>query len=270
MPGTRRAKCKRNQRGGGLGSTYGLNANSYGGDGTISNPLAYSVSSSCVEAERPGFMASGYTGPKGLPGMSGMSGMSGGRRGRAHGTQSTTARRGRKGSRKATRKGRKGSRKGSKKLRSQAGGRYGFDGSDLSGMGTPWGSARAAVEHVPCEASRAAIPDSGAAGMLNKVGGPLWDGPVPSQRGGAYPATASASDSAVYEAPTAGYTHLRNMGDSFQTAAGTYEMINVPENARIMSPACLKTGGGRRRSSRKDTRRKQKKSRKGRKGSRKH
>jgi hypothetical protein len=249
MPGTRRAKCKRNnQRGGGLGSTYGFTASSYGGAGTISNPMVWTPASSCMAAPRPGFMENGYTGPKGLPGMSG------GRR------------KGRKGSRKS---GRKGSRKGTRKLRSQAGGRYGFDGSDLSGMGTPWGSARAAVEHVPCEASRTAIPDSGAAGMLNKVGGPLWDGPVlpRGQMGGAYPATASASDSAVYEAPTAGYTHLRNPGDSFQTAAGTYEMINVPENARVMSAACLKTGGGRKRSSRKQ--KKSRKGRKNRKGSRK-
>jgi hypothetical protein len=247
MPGTRRAKCKRNnQRGGGLGSTYGLTAGSWGGDGTVANPVAWTRASSCLAETRPGFMPGGYTGPKGLPGMSG------GRRKRSE----------RKG-----RKGRKGRRRGTRKLYRQAGGRYGFDGSDLSGMGTPWGSARAAVESIPCEASRSAIPDSGAAGLLNKVGGPLWDGPVPGrgQMGGAYPAMASAADSAVYEAPTAGYTHLRNPGDSFQTAAGTYEMINVPENARVMSAACLKTGGGRKRSSRK-----QKKSRKSKKGSRKH
>lgn len=249
MPGTRRAKCKRNQqRGGGLGSTYGLNASSWGGDGTVANPVAWTTASSCVAETRPGFMASGYTGPKGLPGMSG-------------------GRRGRKGG-----KGGKG-RRGTRKLRAQAGGRYGFDGSDLSGMGTPWGSARAAVEPVPCEASRSAVPDSGAAGVLNKVGGPLWDSPRP-QQGGANPAIASAADSAVYEAPTAGYTHLRNPSDSIQTAAGTYEMVNVPENARVMSAACLKTGGGRK--SRKAAQKKSKsrkasrKQSKGRKGSRKH
>lgn len=243
MPGTRRAKCKRNQRGGGLGSTYGLTAGSWGGDGTVANPVAWTRASSCLAETRPGFMPDGYTGPKGLPGMSG----------------------GRRKGRKQSKKARKG-RRGTRKLRAQSGGRYGFDGSDLSGMGTPWGSARAAVEPVPCEASRSAIPDSGAAGVLNKVGGPLWDGPVPGrgQMGGANPAIASAADSAVYEAPTAGYTHLRNGGDSFQTAAGTYEMINVPENARVMSQACLKTGGGRKRS------RKAQKKRKGRKGSRKH
>jgi len=242
MPGTRRAKCKRNQqRGGGLGSTYGLSTGSWGGDGTVANPVAWTRASSCVAETRPGFMPDGYTGPKGLPGMSG---------------------------------GKRSSKK-SKKSKNQSGGRYGFDGSNMSGMGTPWGSGRAADVHVPCEASRSVIPDSGAADMLNKVGGPLWDGQSGrGQQGGANPAIANAADSAVYEVPTAGYTHLRTGADSIQTSAGTLEMINVPENARMMSAACLKTGGSRKsRKSRKGSR-KQKKSRKtcrkNRKGSRKH
>ena len=230
MPVTRRAKCKRNQRGGSLGNTYGFTPSSYGGSGTIANPLTWSTSSSCVGEARPGFMAAGFTGAKGLPGMSG------------------------------------GKRRNASKLKKQSGGRYGFDGSNLTGVGAPWGSARASVEHVPCEASRSSVPDSGAAGMLNKTGGPLWDGPR--QMGGANPAIASALSSAVYEAPTAGYTHLRNGADSIQTSAGTLEMINVPQHARMMSPACLKTGGSRRKS-RKTSRKSRKASRKSRKGSRK-
>ena len=252
MPGTRRAKCKRNQqRGGGLGSTYGLSTGSWGGDGTVANPVAWTRASSCVAETRPGFMPDGYTGPKGLPGMSVMSSMSGGKRSS------------KKSSKRSSSRSSRSSRKSYKK---QSGGRYGFDGSDMSGMGTPWGSGRAADVHMPCEASRSAIPDSGAADMLNKVGGPLWDGPVPGQsgrgqQGGANPAIANAADSAVYEVPTAGYTHLRTGADSIQTSAGTLEMINVPENARVMSAACLKTGGSRK--SRKS--RKQKKSKKSRK-----
>lgn len=251
MPGTRRAKCKRNQqRGGGLGSTYGLSTGSWGGDGTVANPVAWTRASSCVAETRPGFMPDGYTGPKGLPGMSG-------------------------GKRKRSSK-RSSSRKSYKK---QSGGRYGFDGSDMTGMGAPWASGRAADVAIPCEASRSAIPDSGAAGVLNKVGGPLWDGSMLGQsgrgnmQGGANPAIANAADSAVYEVPTAGYTHLRNGADSIQTAAGTLEMINVPENARVMSAACLKTGGGRKnRKSRKATRKNRKsaqKKNKSRKASRK-
>jgi len=207
-------------------------------------------------------MPDGYTGPKGLPGMSTMSG-------------------GKRSSKKSSKKSKKSS-KSSKKSKNQSGGRYGFDGSDMSGMGTPWGSARAADVHVPCEASRSVIPDSGAADMLNKVGGPLWDGPMPGQfgqsgrgqQGGANPAIANAADSAVYEVPTAGYTHLRTGADSIQTSAGTLEMINVPENARVMSAACLKTGGSRKsrksRKSHKSRKGSRKTCRKNRKGSRKH
>jgi hypothetical protein len=74
--------------------------------------------------------------------------------------------------------------------------------------------------------------------------------------GGAYTAEASAAsslnidnpNSEFYIVPKAGYTHLDKPSDVIYTAAGTLEMINIPENARMMNPACLKTGGGRRRS----------------------
>jgi hypothetical protein len=92
--------------------------------------------------------------------------------------------------------------------------------------------------------------------------------------GGGSPAIADASasqsvmnpNSEWYIAPTAGYTHLRSPSDVIVTAAQTYEMVNVPENARIMNPACLKTGGARK-NSRKN---RNKNSRKNRKNSRKN
>jgi hypothetical protein len=92
---------------------------------------------------------------------------------------------------------------------------------------------------------------------MNRIGGPLWDGPAKSEMlGGAYAAVADASSSLTLTEPTAGYSHLRGPQDIINTAAGTYEMVNVPLNARIMNQACLKTGGGRR----------TRKGRKGRKG----
>jgi hypothetical protein len=85
--------------------------------------------------------------------------------------------------------------------------------------------------------------------------------------GGGNPAVANASmsqpvsnpNSEWYIVPTAGYSHLQSPNDSITTAAGTLEMINIPENARIMNPACLHTGG----------RRQAKKSRKSRRANRK-
>jgi hypothetical protein len=86
--------------------------------------------------------------------------------------------------------------------------------------------------------------------------------------GGAYTAEASAAsslnvtnpNSEFYIVPKAGYTHLEKPSDVIYTSAGTLEMINIPENARTMNPACLKTGGGRRRRrSRKGTGRKSRK-----------
>ena len=143
-------------------------------------------------------------------------------------------------------------------------------------MGTPWGSAMAPTMAIPCEASRSAIPDSGAANTLNKVGGPLWDTaarPAGSQLGGgeavagnaaltSWSEPASTSQAASITVPTAGLTHLRSPDDVIPTAAGTLAMINVPMNGRIMNPACLKTGGGRRRKSRKASRKNKKASRK--------
>jgi hypothetical protein len=258
----RKSKCKRNQSGGGLGGGWGFSPSSLGP--TVNNVLAYEPIGNCrggPDVVRPGFLEGGYTGPKGLPGMSG-----GARR------------------RRNSRKGRKGGkgRKASRKLRVQAGGRYGMGPFDGAGMGTPWGSGIAPTMAVPCEASRSAIPDSGAANTLNKVGGPLWDTaarPAGSQLGGgeavagnaaptSWSEPAATSQAASITVPTAGLTHLRSPDDAIQTAAGTLEMINVPMNGRIMNPACLKTGGGRK--SRKTSRKNKKASRKNRKASRKN
>jgi len=250
MPKNRRVTCKRNQNGGGLGGSWGFGGASSptAALGPIVNnaiPFDKLPNGACLEATRPGFLANGYTGPKGLPGMSG-----GKRRSSRKGGK------GRKG-RKNTRKNRKNrkSRK-SRKNYMQSGGRYGMGPYDGTVQGPPWGAAISPTMRVPCEASYTAVPPNGASDTLNRVGSSLWDGPTKplGMMGGGNPAVANASmsqpvsnpNSEWYIVPTAGYSHLQSPNDSITTAAGTLEMINIPENARTMNPACLHTGGRRR------------------------
>uniref|UniRef100_A0A6C0KNC1 Uncharacterized protein n=1 Tax=viral metagenome TaxID=1070528 RepID=A0A6C0KNC1_9ZZZZ len=257
MPKNRRVTCKRNQNGGGLGGSWGFGgaSSSTAALGPIVNnaiPFDKLPNGACLEATRPGFLANGYTGPKGLPGMSG------GKRRRS----SLKGGKGRKESkgRKNTRKNRKSrkSRKSRKARKNymQSGGRYGMGPADGTVQGPPWGAAISPTMRIPCEASYTAVPPNGASDTLNRVGSSLWDGPTKplGMMGGGNPAVANASmsqpvsnpNSEWYIVPTAGYSHLQSPNDSITTAAGTLEMINIPENARIMNPACLHTGGRRR------------------------
>ena len=120
---------------------------------------------------------------------------------------------------------RKGSkRKGSK--RRQRGGRYSFDLSSSSTFGgTPWGSGIPQVMSIPCESAR--------------------PNPLNIQLGGV-----GGVDSAFYAAPTAGYT---NTPSTWVGTTGAPSMLQTPYDARTINPACLKTGGGRRRSKRRVT-----------------
>jgi hypothetical protein len=92
------------------------------------------------------------------------------------------------------------------------------------------------------------------------------------QHGGVYAHEQQyASDAMVYEAPRSGYTHAPSNtagGDAGTLADGkTPFLVNVPYSAMpAPSAACLKTGGGRKRKSRKN----RKTSRKNRKTSRKN
>ncbi len=52
-------------------------------------------------------------------------------------------------------------------------------------------------------------------------------------------------DSAAYYAPTAGYG---NTPSTWVSSTGTPSMLQTPYAAGAMVPACLKTGGGRKRS----------------------
>jgi hypothetical protein len=203
MTASRKSRCKRNQHGGGLGNTVGFAA----GSPLINNDLAWKSGSSCVAEQRFGFLPNGFTGPQGLPGMSG-----------------------------GRRKGRKGSRRGRK---AQRGGGYGIAAYDGT-LGTQGGLAP--IQSVPCEASRSAIPDSGAANTLNVRGGTLWDGPI------APKGMIGGGNTESIIVPTARYSDLADPS-GIRSAAGTNIMIHTPLNASEMNPACIKTGGARKKRS---------------------
>jgi hypothetical protein len=124
--------------------------------------------------------------------------------------------------------GRRGSRKGGRRTRKQRGGRYSFDLSQQITPAAPWAGGIPQVIKIPCEAATH--------NPLNAV-----------QRGGV-----GGIDSAFYSAPTAGYS---NQPSTWVGSTGAPSLIQTPYEARTLNPACLKTGGGRRRGSRRGRRR---------------
>lgn len=251
---TRKARCKRNQRGGGAGGGWGFPAAGAAPasfNTTVQNPLIVDSIGNCRAATRPGFMDGAYEAlrrPGGLPGMNG-----GGRK----------------------RKGRRAASPKKSRRFVQSGGRYGFDPSAASPAmgGTPWGTGIAPVSAIPCEASRSPIPPDGASNVLNRVGSSLWDGRgglLGNMKGGgaaSVAATASpvTSGSPFEIVPTARYTVNPPDVPPITTSAGTLVAINKPLMSAEMNPACLKTGGGRKRRSRKGRKASKKRSRKNRK-----
>ena len=115
---------------------------------------------------------------------------------------------------------RRGSRRKASR-RKMRGGRYSFDlGTSATFGGTPWGSGIPQVVSIPCESAR--------------------HNPLNAQMGGV-----GGIDSAAYVAPTAGYT---NTASTWVGSTGAPSMVQTPNDARILNPACMKTGGGRRKS----------------------
>jgi hypothetical protein len=74
-----------------------------------------------------------------------------------------------------------------------------------------------------------------------------------SMRGGA--SLLGSPDLAAYAAPTAGYT---NVASSFTDSVGAPILLQQPYEARTMNPACIKTGGGTRKATKKRRARKSK------------
>ena len=228
MAGNRSARCKRNQRGGGAGGGSGFTAASVGtGAPLINNPLTYANIGNCVAAVPTGTIA-GYESLK-TPG--GLPGMNGGRRSRSR----------------------------------QRGGRYGFTGESAGAGGAPWGAPMATASRIPCEASYTPVPSASA--NLNMRDGDLWAGMrgvpagvMPPQFGGAtfvpslpspygdafaQPAAATGGVPASITVPTARYEDLPTGEPGIRSAAGTNLSIHRPLDWSQMTPACLKTGGGR-------------------------
>lgn len=227
MPETRRAKCKRNrkQMGGAIGGVVTFAPSSV--STLINNPLAVASSSSCLEAPRPGFLSG--VASNGLPGMSG-------------------GRRNRKSSRK------------SRKSRKQYGGAYGFTGESGIVDGFPGGASYPPVQSIGCTApSTVEIPPS-ASGTINRVGGPLWDGP---------PISALQSGGGGYQLgetlKTAAYTMLDGReGSVIPSNSGVPLAAVIPVDGRTSGQTPCQKGGKR------FSYRKNKKSRKSRKSGRKN
>jgi len=139
------------------------------------------------------------------------------------------------GGRRRRRGTKRGRRSAGRSRRRQRGGRYTFDLTDSATFGgTPYTSGIPQVMKI--------APEGAVSNPLNPV-----------QMGGV-----QTEGGAAYFAPTAGYS---NTPSTWVGSTGAPSLLQTPYDARSYNPACLKTGGGRRRGSRR-------KGRKGRKGSR--
>ena len=224
-----RTGCSRRQVGGNVGAGYSIGGPILPGLPTVNNYAAAVNPIGNCHAVTPSYA---ITPPAatGLPGM----GMRGGRRGR--------------------------------KVK-QSGGRYGFD---MTSMPTPNGAALSQggypeVVKIGCQAN------------LQNPFNPTHTAPNPTPgavssaslgesiarafgQSGGYSPLGQAAVSEAYVAPTAGYD---NKPSTWTDSVGAPVQLQIPYNARMMNPACLKTGG-----SRKRRRSRARKSRKGRKSSR--
>lgn len=117
------------------------------------------------------------------------------------------------------------------KKKAQRGGRYSFDLSAEVAPAAPWAGGIPPVVRIPCEGS---TPN------------PLNPGPhTPSTQPPIQSGGVGGVDSAAYYAPTAGYS---NAPSAWVGSTGAPSLIQTPYDARAMNPACLKTGGGKKRS----------------------
>lgn len=138
-----------------------------------------------------------------------------------------------------------GGKRRSTRRRKQRGGRYTFDVA-ASEMGT---NPFVPVSRIACEGGMVNTAPAGAAPnpVPASMSGGAWRRKHRKQAGGV-----GGVDSAFYAAPNAGYS---NQPSTWVSSTGTPSMLQVPYEARTMNPACLKTGGGKRKN-RRSTRRK--------------
>jgi len=234
---SRRRGCRRNRRNtqmGGAGEAYTLGGHVAGAP--IVNNYGQEIVRfpSCENATRPGYIADAAI-KGGLPGFSG------------------------------------GGRRRSRRNRSLKGGRYTFEPNVVGGIGM-------------MEPRYSGCGDAAIQNPLNKgdvsslITAPPAQVPTPRPMSGGRRKTRKQQyggvggvDSMVYNAPRAGYSFWPSNaegGNAGTLADGkTPFAINVPFSAQpVVSQACLKTGGGRKSRRRRGS----KKSRKGRKGTRRH
>lgn len=292
---SRRSGCRRNRKqsgGDGFGYTIGAPV---GGPGQhiVNNFDGLTVRyPSCNEAVRPGYITgTGAEIKGGLPGFAGgrrrMRGGRGGAGGAELGHAFTTG-----ATQELIQSGSPGGsmgggrrRRGSRKMR---GGRYSFVPDVVNGVGfmepryTGCGEGLAAVQNplnqptgFPGSVITAPPPQVPIPTPMGMKGGARKGNAVThrrsrKQRGGVYGhEKVYSADAMVYEAPRSGYTHAPSNsagGDAGTLADGkTPFLVNVPYSAMpAPSAACLKTGGGRRKS-RRSKNRKSRKNRKTRK-----
>ena len=218
----RRTGCSRNRKlyGGGLGTSYGFGGSVDPANPSIGNAAEVVKFSSCGNAVPNGFLSD--TGTKGgLPGFAG-----GGRRKR---------------------------RRGTRRRRTMYGGVYtivpnvvgdskiALPEASYTGCGEGrFAQPNMSIQQPPSPGYPTAFltappplvptPSPGAAFTLQKGGSPVG--------GNTY-----AADAMVYQAPRSGYTDL--LDSSGPTAAGPPFSIHTPYSPQPQpSPACLKTGGG--------------------------
>lgn len=111
------------------------------------------------------------------------------------------------------------------------GGRYTFDlaAGPVNGIGSAGpSSGMAEVSRIGCEG-----------GLVNTSPPGANPNPTPLQNGGA----GLGEGSLLYTAPTAGYD---NRPSEWVSSAGSPSLLQIPYEARTMNPACMKTGGARR------------------------
>ena len=126
------------------------------------------------------------------------------------------------------------------------GGRYTFDLTDPLATSGPSLGSYPIVSRIGCEG-----------GLVNTSPPGALPNPTPLQQNGGV----GGVDSASYIAPTAGYD---NKPSTWVDSVGAPVLLQQPFDARAMNPACLKTGGRRKRSHRK-SRKSRKSNRKSRK-----
>lgn len=113
------------------------------------------------------------------------------------------------------------------------GGRYTFDLSTgpVNGIGSAGpSSGMAQVSRIGCEG-----------GLVNTSPPGAQGNPTPLQNGG----VGLGEGSLLYTAPTAGYD---NKPSEWVSSAGSPSLLQIPYEARTMNQACLKTGGGKKKS----------------------